>query len=182
MTLAALVTGQPFVFPSLGPTAYALFDRPRTVLFGHLVGVVAGYVSLGVFGLRNGPSTLHGRLGPDRIGATALALGLTAAGMVVLGYWHAPAGATTLIVSLGLLTRPTQLGVLMGGVVLLIMQGIVLDKLALPTWRPQAVRLKRREQPGVRRGRRRTSRDPDSDRTGRTGQTLSAAPPPGRPG
>lgn len=149
MTAVALVTAQPLVFPSLGPTAYVLFDRPhsaaaapRTVFLGHLVGVGAGYASLVAFGLRHTASTLHGGLVPSRIGATALSLGLTAAGMVLFRCWHAPAGATTLIVSLGLLTRPEQLGTLMGAVVLLIAQGVVFDKLglALPTWKPSSKR------------------------------------------
>lgn len=161
MTLVALVTAQPLVFPSLGPTAYLLFDRPhsaaaapRTVFLGHLIAVVAGYLSLVAFGLRHAPSTLqqHG-LSASRIGATALSLGLTAAGMVLLRSWHTPSGATTLIVSLGLLTRPEQLGILMGAVVLLIIQGIVLDKLglALPTWKPPP-KQGRKGQPRMSRG------------------------------
>lgn len=149
MTLVAMVTSQPLVYPSLGPTAYLLFDRPhsaaaapRAVFLGHLIGVAAGYASLAAFGLRHAPSTLQNGLVAGRIGATAMSLGLTAAGMVLLRSWHAPAGATTLIVSLGLLIRPEQLGTLMGAVVLLILQGIVFDKLglALPTWKPRSKR------------------------------------------
>ncbi len=46
MALAALVSHQPFIFPSLGPTAFLLFSSPlapqsspRNAFFGHLVGV-----------------------------------------------------------------------------------------------------------------------------------------------
>ena len=45
--LVVWLTGQPFIFPSLGPTALALALRPgehtaREVLGGHLCGVLAG--------------------------------------------------------------------------------------------------------------------------------------------
>jgi len=53
---------------------------------------------------------------------------------------HPPAGATTLIVSLGILARPEQLAVLMIGVVLLLAQGFVINRLAgldYPLWSPR---------------------------------------------
>jgi hypothetical protein len=50
--VAAVASGSPFLFPSLGPTAYVLAtvtDRarvaPRRVIGGHAVGVVAGLVA-----------------------------------------------------------------------------------------------------------------------------------------
>ena len=43
---------------------------------------------------------------------------------------HPPAGATTLIVSLGILREPEQLAVLMAAVVLLVVQGFVINRLA----------------------------------------------------
>jgi len=58
MAAAALVTGAPLIFPSLGPTAFLLFytplqpaASPRNTLGGHLIGAAAGYLSLAVFGL-----------------------------------------------------------------------------------------------------------------------------------
>ena len=55
---------------------------------------------------------------------------------------HAPAGATTLIVSIGLLHTPEQLTILMLAVVLLTAQGFVINRLAglpYPAWRPRPV-------------------------------------------
>ncbi|MEO6891518.1 MAG: HPP family protein, partial [Ktedonobacteraceae bacterium] len=52
---------------------------------------------------------------------------------------HPPAGATTLIISLGLLTRPWQLLLLMGAVVLLTLQALAINRLAgipYPLWSP----------------------------------------------
>jgi CBS-domain-containing membrane protein len=147
MAAAADVTTQPFVFPSLGPTAFLLFYTPhaasacpRNTIAGHLVGVLAGYVSLAAFGLLDaGPVLGHHVTGP-RIAAAALSLGLTAGVMVWLRVPHPPAGATTLIVSLGLITKPPQLADLMLGVVLLTAQGLVINRLAgidYPLWAPR---------------------------------------------
>jgi len=49
LALLSLVTGSPFVFPSLGPTAYLFFfsplsesSSPRNTIFGHAIGLVCG--------------------------------------------------------------------------------------------------------------------------------------------
>lgn len=147
MSLVALATAQPFIFPSLGPTAFLLFSTPRlptasprNTVLGHLIGAAAGYLSLAVFGLLDsGPALLVGVSWP-RVGAAALSLGLTAGLMVWLRVPHPPAGATTLIVSLGLIATLPKLGVLMLGVVLLVLQGIAINRLAgldYPLWAPR---------------------------------------------
>ena len=148
MSLAALATGQPFIFPSLGPTAFLLFysptlptASPRNTITGHLIGAAAGYVSLAIFGLLDdGPALLVGVDWP-RVGAAALSLGLTAGMMVWLKVPHPPAGATTLIVSLGLITTIPKLLVLMLGVILLVVQGLGINRLAgidYPFWAPRS--------------------------------------------
>jgi CBS-domain-containing membrane protein len=60
--------------------------------------------------------------------------------MVWLKVPHPPAGATTLIVSLGLIATIPKLGVLMLGVLLLVGQGFVINRLAgidYPLWAPR---------------------------------------------
>lgn len=80
---------------------------------------MAGYVSLAIFGLLDaGPAILVG-VTWAQVGATALSLSLTSGVMVWLRVPHPPAGATTLIVNLGLITTVPKLVVLMLGVVLL---------------------------------------------------------------
>ncbi|MEW6269853.1 MAG: HPP family protein [Thermodesulfobacteriota bacterium] len=144
MAAVALVTGAPFVFPSLGPTAFLLFytptqpaASPRNTIGGHLIGVVAGYLALVVFGLTDrGPALAEG-VDWANVGAAAVSLGLTSGAMVWFRLPHPPAGATTLIVSLGILREPWQLGVLMLAVGLLVLQGIVINRLAgidYPLW------------------------------------------------
>lgn len=51
---------------------------------------------------------------------------------------HPPAGATTLIISLGILPHPSQHAFLMLAVVLLVLQGLVINRLAgidYPLWK-----------------------------------------------
>ncbi len=148
MAMAALITGAPFIFPSLGPTAFLLFytptqpaASPRNTLGGHLIGVLAGYLALFAFGLtQHGPALASG-VQWTNVAAAALSLGLTSGAMVWLRVPHPPAGATTLIVSLGILREPWQLAVLMLAVVLLVVQGFVINRLAgidYPLWAPRA--------------------------------------------
>jgi CBS domain-containing membrane protein len=147
MALVAIVTRSPFIFPSLGPTAFLFFytptaptASPRNALVGHAIGVLAGYFSLLITGLTMaGPALAVGVTGP-RVIAAALSLGLTAGLMVLLKSPHPPAGATTLIVSLGILTQPRQLIILMIAVALLTLQAIIINRLAgidYPLWNPR---------------------------------------------
>ena len=144
MAVLAVLTGSPFIFPSLGPTAFLFFytpsapsASPHNTLIGHAVGAGAGYLSLVVTGLTMaGPALSVGVTWP-RVIAAALSLGLTAGMMVLLRAPHPPAGATTLIISLGLLTRPWQLALLMGAVIVLTAQAFVINRLAglpYPWW------------------------------------------------
>jgi CBS-domain-containing membrane protein len=145
MSLVALVTGSPFVFPSLGPTAFLHFYTPlaptacpRNTFFGHLIGVLSGVVSLALFGLLGAGPAL-GDMTAGRVGAVALSLGLTSGLMVWFRVPHPPAGATTMIVSLGLLRGLDQWAVLMVAVVLLTVQAFVINRLAglpYPRWSP----------------------------------------------
>jgi len=145
LTAIAALTHQAFVFPSLGPTAFILFysamgvqAAPRNVFFGHLVGVVAGALALGVFGLTTAAPDLDLVTWP-RAGALTMAMCLTGALVIWLRIPHATATATTLIVAFGLLHTVPQLVVLMLGVVLLIVQALVITRLAgvpHPLWKP----------------------------------------------
>lgn len=146
MSLGALVTGSPFVFPSLGPTAFLHFYTPmapaacpRNTLCGHAVGVGAGLLSLRLFGLADAGPALTTGFDAARVGAAALSLGLTSGAMVWLRVPHPPAGATTMIISLGILTAPSHLVVLMVAVGLLTLQALAINRLAgvpYPLWAP----------------------------------------------
>ena len=144
MSILAVLTGSPLIFPSLGPTAFLFFytplapsASPRNTIIGHAIGVLTGYLSLVVTGLTMaGPALSTGITWP-RVIAAALSLGLTAGLMVLFKAPHPPAGATTLIISLGILHQPSQLVLLMGAVILLTLQAFIINRLAgvpYPLW------------------------------------------------
>ncbi|RQG92703.1 HPP family protein [Natrarchaeobius halalkaliphilus] len=110
----AWLFGLPMLFPSLGPSAFvlALFQdseatSTRRVVGGHAIGVVAGLLAYHLLaaGISMTATTAPGSLEGLRLAASGvLATTLTAGGMLATDTRHPPACATTLIVSLGLLT------------------------------------------------------------------------------
>jgi CBS-domain-containing membrane protein len=144
MSVAALLSHEPFIFPSLGPTAFLFFysplapvASPRNAFIGHLIGAIAGLGSLLVFGLQGDPPAIATSVTAARVGAAALSLGLTSGLMILARSPHPPAGATTLIISLGIMRTLEQIVVLMIAVVLLTLQAIVINRLAglpYPLW------------------------------------------------
>jgi CBS domain-containing membrane protein len=140
----AMVARAPFVFPSLGPTAFLFFFVPRSpaatprhAMYGHAIGLICGYVSVLIFGLLHEPSAMNGVVDLRRVLAAALSLSLTGAFMIVLKAVHPPAGATTLIVSLGIVTAVSQLIIIEAAVALLTVQAILINRHAgidYPFW------------------------------------------------
>ncbi|WP_147252036.1 HPP family protein [Blastococcus sp. TF02-09] len=123
--VVGLVLHQPWLFPSLGPTLMVMTEtprqpaaRPRNVIVGHAVGVAAGYLALVVTGLTGAPPVIRTGVNWQFVLAAALALGLTSFVLQAIDMPHPPAGATTLIVGLGLLNKPGELGVILLAVVL----------------------------------------------------------------
>jgi CBS-domain-containing membrane protein len=144
LAAVAMLSRTPFVFPSLGPTAFLLFFTPRTppasphhTLIGHAIGIVCGYGALWLFGLEHAPAAMVTGVSAARVGAAALSLAATGALMILFKSAHPPAGATTLIISLGIVTRPSHLLVIEIAVAILILQAIVINRLAgidYPIW------------------------------------------------
>lgn len=137
VAVAAAVADEPLVFPSLGPTAYLLsvaptsrVTSPRSIVLGHLVGVLGGLVAIHISGLADAQSAFEEGMDLARAGAATLSLGLTAGLMTLTGAQHAPAGATTLIVSLGILTSGRDLIALMLAVIFLAYQGVAVNRVA----------------------------------------------------
>ncbi len=135
---------EPLVFPSLGATAFLIFETPmaeigspRNTVIGHLVGVLAGAASLAIFGLLDTPSAYLVGITPARIGAIALAVALTGGILRLVRSAHPPAGATTIIVASGLLAKPTQMLDVVIGVLLLTLSGWAANRLLgvpAPRW------------------------------------------------
>ncbi|WP_293027371.1 HPP family protein [Natronococcus sp.] len=115
--MIALVTGRPFLFPSLGPSAYliATGEQPRAagayhVIGGHTVAVAGGLIAYALFGNEVSAYVVFAR--PDPAFSMAVvylwasgtvAMILTTTAMLVTKTNHAAACATTLIVALGLM-------------------------------------------------------------------------------
>ena len=144
LALLALVSRNPFVFPSLGPTAYLLFfsplskpSSPRNTIFGHMIGLICGYAAFVVTGAGALPFEAHPSIFWPRILAAALSLAATGACMVLFEVSHPPAGATTLIVSLGIIWQPRELVIIEVAVLLLVAQALMINRLAglsYPWW------------------------------------------------
>ncbi|WP_330632638.1 HPP family protein [Halocatena halophila] len=125
----AWVSGEPFVFPSLGPTAFVLAtqfdDRPlaQTIVGSHTIGVVAGILAWLIFAQGMTISTV-GTAGSIASGGfvvgAVVSVIVTTIGMETISMVHPPACATTLIVSLGLLTAPSELAIVVVSVVVLV--------------------------------------------------------------
>ena len=151
LALLAFLTRNPFVFPSVGPTAYLLFfsplanaSCPRNAILGHGIGLVCGYAALRLTGASAAGGIasavgMHPGIYWPRIMAAAISLSATGALMVLLRISHPPAGATTLIVSLGIISQPAQLVVVEAAVFLLVLQALAINRLAgipYPLWAP----------------------------------------------
>jgi CBS domain-containing membrane protein len=140
----AMISGTPLVFPSLGPTALLLFHNPmqpaaspRNTLCGHAIGILCGYASLWLMGLTHDPPTIVEGVHAERVFCAALSLASTGAVMVLLNVWHPPAGATTLIIALGIITRPYHLLIVEAAVAILVLQALIINRLAgieYPVW------------------------------------------------
>jgi hypothetical protein len=132
----AWASGRPFVFPSIGPTAFVLaFDRrgertrARRLVGSHLLGGVAGLFAWSVLAA-GVPLTAS----PPPFSVEGFRLAASATVSVVLTSWamlatdtvHPPACATTLIVSLGLLSTPLRVGIVVSVGVLVAFHGGVL--------------------------------------------------------
>lgn len=144
LAAVAMASRSPFVFPSLGPTAFLFFFTPRApaatprhAVYGHAIGILCGYGSLWLVGLAHAPTAMTGSIDLRRLIAVALSLALTGALMILFKAVHPPAGATTLIVSLGIVTEPVHLLIVEIAVALLTIQAILINRRAgidYPLW------------------------------------------------
>lgn len=147
LAVLAMLTQEPFIFPSVGASAFILFYRPlvaaaspRNTLVGHLTGLLAGWASLWVFGLLGAPSAFEAGVDAQRVAATAVGMGLTCGVMVALRAAHPPAAATSLLVSMGMMGSIWHLPLLLAGAGVLVLQAFVMHRLAgvrYPLWAPQ---------------------------------------------
>jgi hypothetical protein len=134
----------PFIFPTLGAVAFLVFftpmapaASPRNALCGNAIALACGYGALWVTGLQHAAPAIVTELSWTRILAVALSLATTGALMILLNVPHPPAAGTTLVVGLGIVSKPEYLLVLEAGVALLVGQAILINRLTgvrYPLW------------------------------------------------
>ena len=104
-----VVTHQPLLFPSLGPTIFVVTLVPnepivrfRNIILGHGLGIVSALIATPIIGLlqyKLCSSELCAQFGPGV--AAALAVALTIILQVPVHALHPPAAATTMLLVLG---------------------------------------------------------------------------------
>jgi CBS domain-containing membrane protein len=144
LSVLAMISKNPFIFPPLGASAFLHFHAPtsptaspRNTMYGHALAILSGYFALWVMGIEDAGPALVAGVNIERVVACALSLALTGALMILAKAPHPPAAATTLVVSLGIVARPAQLGVLELAVGVLTLQAITINRLAglnYPLW------------------------------------------------
>jgi CBS domain-containing membrane protein len=119
----AWIAKEPLVFPSLGATAFLIFETPmaevgspRNTIIGHTVGAAAGILSLAIFGLLSAPSAYVTGVSAPRVAAIALAVALTGGLLRLLRAAHP-------------LARPHQIADILVGVILLTIAGWTTNRL-----------------------------------------------------
>ena len=138
--LIGLAAGNPWLFPSLGPTAFLQAANPQqpssrfyNTLMGHLLGIAAAVIAVLVIGATAEPSVLatH-QLFPRRVWASALAIALTLLFQLLLRANHPPAAATTLLITLGGFS-PTwkDISVIVVGVLIMAVAGEIVRRARL---------------------------------------------------
>ncbi len=145
--LLATLTRSPLVVPPVGATLFIIFAfplsdeaKPRNVICAYLVGIVSGIVSLTIFGLINVPADIT-HLGLDRVGATTLAMALTALMLTAFRLLHIPAIAGSLLVALGLLSHPADWLALLAAVLVVTAAGLIINRafgIPMPLWSADA--------------------------------------------
>ncbi len=147
ITIIAYLTKLPLLFPPLGPSAFILFHTPlaqnacpRNVILSHSIAVIAGLFAIWFVGTTgmHVPSEEIAALNWGRVATIALSVGIISIAMVVFNCVHPPAAATALIAAMGYLENFVQVTGLIGAVILLVLEGVFLNRflggLPYPLW------------------------------------------------
>lgn len=144
--LLAWGTRAPCLAPPLGATALLCFQlplvpgsSPRYIACGHALGLLCGYLALWATGALGHPTALVGLALPNVV-AASLALGSTMLLMSACKCVHPPAGATTLVVSLGMLQTPIEMSALLAGALVVAGTALICHRLRgvpYPVWSPR---------------------------------------------
>lgn len=122
----AVLTNNAFLAPPLGASAFSAVraphntdNHPRHIIVSHVIGMAAGLLALSLCGAADLPGALSGPFAWQHAFSGSLAVFLTSSLGYALRATHPPSLATTLVASLGLLSRPFAALALLGGAVLI---------------------------------------------------------------
>jgi hypothetical protein len=140
----AWATQEPLLIPPFGASAFLFFETPmaevaspRNTIIGHFTGAAVGYFWLWVFGFLHAPDAIAAGFTGSRWLAVAFSLSLTGLLLRLARAAHPPAGATTVLVSLGLFHTAHQALILaLGALLVTIPAGIVnrISGVPAPLW------------------------------------------------
>lgn len=105
----SVIAGNPWLLPSLGPSAYMQASNPAhpsaklyNVIAGHVIGIMAGFLAVALLNAWSAPIVLiDHQLVPVRMWTAAIALAVTLFMCLLLNADHPPAASTTLLIALG---------------------------------------------------------------------------------
>jgi HPP family len=137
--IISLAAQRPWLFASLGPTAYLHAENPGSrasrfynTVVGHLVALGSGFLALWLLNAWNAPNVMAtGHLTLIRVLASTVALGITILVVLALRSSHQPAGATTLLVALGSFQTLQDVAIVSVGVLLIAVVGEPIRRLRL---------------------------------------------------
>lgn len=125
-----MLVHKPLFFASLGPTAYELAETPErksaqpySVIGGHLIGVVSGFIALAVTQAWRAPAVNTYCITWVRVWAAMLAALLTVIGTTLFKATQPAALSTTLMIATGSMQRLQDGPVIMAAILLLTIAG-----------------------------------------------------------
>lgn len=128
--MAAMLLHKPFFFASLGPTAYELTEtperesaKPYSILVGHLIGVVSGFVALLFTHAWSAPIVSTSNITWPRVWAAVIATLCTVFGTLAARATQPAALSTTLMVATGSMQRLEDGLVIMAAIMLITLVG-----------------------------------------------------------
>lgn len=138
LALVGWVTHQPFIFASLGPTAYEQVETPKrpsahpyNVVVGHAIGVAAGYAAIAAIQAWNVPPVSAHGVPLPRVWTAVLACVFTVICTKLARAAQPAALSTTLLVSLGIMQTWREAGIIISAVLLITLIGEPIRRLRL---------------------------------------------------
>lgn len=126
VALVGWATHYPFIFASLGPTAYEQVEtperpsaRPYNVIVGHMTAVAAGFAAIAVLQAWHAPPVSEHGVPAPRIWTAVLACVFTVIATQLARATQPAALSTTLLVSLGIMQTWVEGGTIVAAVLLI---------------------------------------------------------------